>query len=314
MILVTGGLGFIGSHATRALLDKGETVVVTQHRNGTVPSFLQDALGKQLFIGQADINEPESFRKLGEKYKIDRIVHLAAPKIGAMDIVDDLQTNVQGLLSIIRLARDWQTKRLVVASSMGVYGGASNPLREDAPLVMTGANPIGASKKTFEIIGDAIATHADMDIVFVRPSAIWGPLGRPASIFFSLPQMVHTAAKGAALDPSASPIFADDGIDMCYVKDCGKAIAILTVADHVGHRTYNIGSGKATTNAELAQLIKKTVPAAIFTLSEGRGPHSPAENMYMDVGRLHDLGFEPDYSIESAIADYVQWLRAGNEQ
>jgi len=313
MFLVTGGLGFIGSHTTKALLDQGEEVVAMHHHASYVPSFLQAYLGKHLFVERADVTKIDDLEALGAKHHVTHIIHLAAPKFGALDIVEDLQANIQGYMNVIRLSRAWKVKRLVVASSIGLYGNSPNPLREDALLPLSGANPIAANKKIFEIMSDAVATRADMDIVLVRPSAIWGPLGRSRSPFFSLPQMVHAAAHGAGFD-GLGPIYAEDGIDMYYVKDCGKAIALLATAPQLNYRLYNIGSGRATTNSEIAASIRELEPTAQFDLQPGHRLQTSTDNPYMDITRLQEAGFQADYAGAKGIADYLAWLRDGNEQ
>jgi UDP-glucose 4-epimerase len=82
----------------------------------------------------------------------------------------------------------------------------------------------------------------------------------------------------AAPDLSAlySPAYADNGDDLCYVKDCGRAIALPELAEKLNHRTYNVASGRPTTNRELTEAIKKVAPGTQIELPDGRDPHGPA--------------------------------------
>jgi UDP-glucose 4-epimerase len=278
-----------------------------------VPDILRDELGRHLFIEQVDIIDLSSIDVIGKKYTITHVIHLAAPKIGALSIGEDLQTNITGLFNVLRVSKEWSVQRIVIASSIGVYGMASNPLSENVPLSMSGANPIAANKKIFEIIGDTFALHEQMDVAFVRPSAIWGPLGRSRSMFFSLPQMAYAAAGDADRD-SLGKIYAEDGIDMCYVKDCGKAVALVAMSENLSQRTYNIGGGKAVTNAEIASKIQAVMPSVKFDLLEGANPQSVTENPYMDISALEALGFEPDYDLRQGLEDYMQWIQASDRQ
>ncbi|WP_437090339.1 NAD-dependent epimerase/dehydratase family protein [Streptomyces sp. enrichment culture] len=94
------------------------------------------------------------------------------------------------------------------------------------------------------------------------------------------------------------------------MKDTGRAIALLQLADKLNHRTYNVGSGRATTNAELIAAIKKAVPDARVDLPTGGG----TSHLVLDIARLTaDTGYRPEYDTERAAADYIAWLRAGNE-
>jgi UDP-glucose 4-epimerase len=111
------------------------------------------------------------------------------------------------------------------------------------PLPMTAGHAIPAFKKIGELLTDYLADTTGLEVLSYRISAAWGPLGRAASPFFAAPQLVHAAARETAPDFSAlrSAAYADDGGDMCYVKDCGRAIALLQLADRLSYRTYNAG-------------------------------------------------------------------------
>src|SRR5205823_12382725 len=97
------------------------------------------------------------------------------------------------------------------------------------------------------------------------------------------------------------------------VKDCARGVQLLHLADGLTHRVYNIGGGRAVTNRELAEAVNAAVPGARIQLEPGRDPQAQ-QDRYMDVTRARDdLGYEPRYDIQTAIADYVAWLR-GNPQ
>ena len=99
------------------------------------------------------------------------------------------------------------------------------------------------------------------------------------------------------------------------MKDCGRAIALLQVAEKLNHRVYNVADGRATTYRELADALEKAVPGTSFELPEGRDPSGWADDVYLDIGRIRqDTGYQPAYDTEGAAADYVAWLRAGNER
>ncbi|MHC3475173.1 hypothetical protein ACYF6T_41775 [Streptomyces sp. 7R007] len=70
------------------------------------------------------------------------------------------------------------------------------------------------------------------------------------------------------------PAHAEDGLDLNYVKDTGRAIALLQLAQTLNHRTYNVGSGRATTNADIADAIRKTAPDAQVELPTGEQPRT----------------------------------------
>jgi UDP-glucose 4-epimerase len=315
MILVTGGLGFIGAHTGRALLDLGERCVLAQRRTAPLPAFLAGT-GDRAVVERMDCTDLAGVLDVGRRHEITGIVHLAATGMGRDAPLDELRENAQALFTVLSAARAWGVTRVVQASTIGVYAGVETaPYREDTPLPVHSVHPIPAFKKAAEILADAVAGSVGFDIVSVRIGAIWGPLGRPASPFFAAPRLVHAAVGSGdrtAADGSDPP-YADDAIDMSYVRDCGRAIALLQTATTLNHPTYNIGGGRTTTNREVAEAIVRAVPGARPALAAGRGPHAPARDTYLDTGRLRaDTGFEPEYDIDRAVADYVGWLRAGN--
>jgi UDP-glucose 4-epimerase len=137
------------------------------------------------------------------------------------------------------------------------------------------------------------------------------------SPFTAAPQLVHAAARGTAPDFSAlrSPVHAADGLDMCYVKDCARAIALLQLTPRLSHRTYNIAAGKVLTNREIAAAVKNLVPDAQIELPEGPAPAGPGQGICLDISRLQaDTGYQPRYDTEQATADYIAWLRAGHQR
>ncbi|GLY74367.1 NAD-dependent epimerase/dehydratase family protein [Actinoallomurus iriomotensis] len=312
MILITGGLGFIGSHVARALLDLGETCVVTRRRTARVPEFLADEAGGRLLVEPVDVTDQDALLALGKRHTVSGIVHLAGAGIGAGGTLDALTENTRGLLSVLRAAEVWEVPRVGIASTIGVYGGVpGDRLREDAPLPTASPHMIPAAKKAMEILALRAAADAGFAVVNFRIAAIWGPLGRAASPFFATPRLVHAAVNGE--DPGT--LHAEDGIDMCYVKDCGRAIALLQTAGTLRHDTYNVGNGYATTNAEVAAAIRAVVPEARVDLSTGHDPAGPGATVCLDTERIReDTGYRPRYDVERAVADYVAWLRAGNER
>ena len=321
MILVTGGLGFIGTHTMRALLDMGESCVLVQRREPVLPGGLAGQAGRRVFAEQADVADLAALQEIGARHRITGIVHLAGSvpwPPGAEPPVAGARNALGSLLNVLQAAGDWQVPRVGIASTIGVYGGAAvrGPLREDVPLPMTAGHAIPAFKKIGELLADYLAGATGLEIISYRISP-WGPGGNPMSPFTAAPQLVHAAARGTTPDFSAlrSPAYADDGFDMCYVKDGATAIARLQLAPRLRHRTYNIASGKVLTNREVAAAVRKLVPDARVELPEGRSPAGSGQGICLDISRLReDTGYQPAYDTERAVADYIAWLRDGHER
>jgi UDP-glucose 4-epimerase len=311
MILITGGHGFIGPHTAHALLDLGEPVVLTRYRTAREPDFLAAELGVRAHAEAVDLNDRKALLALGERHSITGIVHLAEGGIGVPSLTDEVALSAAPLLNVLAAAHTWGVPRVTVASAIGVYMHINEiPLREDVPLPLTASHPIELMKKTSELISSFLAARAGFEIVTMRISGVYGPLYRGMSSLGIPAHLVHAAVNGRELPAG---LFAEDGIDWCYVKDCGRAIALLQTAGALNHRVYNVGAGFPTRNREFVAAIRKAIPDAPIELPAGHNPEGAGKDIYLDTSRLRaDTGFEPQYDVYRGMAEYVDWLRAGN--
>lgn len=316
MILITGGLGFIGSHTARALVDLGESCVLTQRREPEPNPLLAEEVGKRVFLEQVDVTDPRALAEVGERHHVTGVIHLAGAFFG--DPLADARANFRAMLSVVEAAKAWGISRVVYASTIGVYdGGGIGALPESTPLPLTAGHGIASSKKINEILASHLGPATGVELHAARIGAIWGPLGRFPSAFFSVSQLVHAAVSGTQLDlgtmPNGRLPHADDGIDLMYVRECGRALALLQLADRLEHRVYNVSSGRVTTYREVMAGIRAAIPDVGFEIPEGSDPQFSYSSSWLDTGRLReDTGYEPEYDTERAVGDYIAWLRAGN--
>ena len=322
MILITGGLGFIGPHAARALLDQGESCVLTRRHSSRIPTFLASELDNRVFIERVDVADREALLALGQRRAITGIIHLAAGGLAGVEPLDYVRMSSQVLFNVLEAAQRWDVGRVCLASTIGVYAGAlhhAGPVHEDTPLPLQASAPLSIPtvKRSAELLSGFVGAHTPVEVINMRFSAIWGPLGRDQSPFFAAPALVHAAVRGTRLALSDRQLnrYADDAIDTCYVRDCARAIALLQTTDTLSHTTYNIGGGRATSNAELLTAIRDAVPDTETELPAGRDPDGPGCDTWLDISRLrNDTGYRPEYPAGRAVSDYVAWLRAGNDR
>jgi UDP-glucose 4-epimerase len=99
-----------------------------------------------------------------------------------------------------------------------------------------------------------------------------------------------------------------DAADLCYVKDCARAISLVQLADSLPERVYNVGAGRFTYTEELVAAVNRVTNSDLqlrAALGEAKDPGHP-----MDISRLErDVGYRPEWDLDRAIADYVHWLR-----
>ena len=316
MILITGGLGFIGTATVQALLELGEECVLIQRRVAEIP---EGRFSRPVTAVQGDVKDIAALRAIGREHEITGIVHLAGsmpwPVDSDLSPAEDARRSLGGLFNLIEVAQEWGVKRVGLASTIGVYAGLPNTgaLTEDLPITMTAPHLIPTFKKVSELLSGHLSTTTGVELINLRISGTWGPLGHLPDPFFPASQLVLAAARGTEPDLSGVAGYKnlEDGLDLLYVKDTGRAIALLQLAETLNHRTYNVASGRFTTNAEVLAALRATVGQ--FSCQLPGGSSGPAR--WLDVSRLTaDTGFAPEWSTERAAADYVDWFHAGNKR
>ncbi|HLF71450.1 MAG TPA: NAD(P)-dependent oxidoreductase [Dehalococcoidia bacterium] len=307
--LVTGGMGFIGLHVVRQLLDAGEDVVITWNRSWRVPEFWADDLGKRVIAERVDVANPHEVSAAVVKHKVDSIIHAAAPGFGASSLTQDYATHLQGLINVIEAANLASVRRLTFLSSSTLYQGlAAGPYREDAPLPLESRNATEAFKKAGEALLFHYADRMKLDVATVRPRQVYGPMYYSMA---NLPsRLCHAAVKGALPDyGAAGPPFAEDTGDFTNVHDCAEVVRLVHLAPSLRHRVYNVGGGRAVTMQELADTVRKQMPDAKIELKPGENPRGNPPANYLDLSRLKDeFNFAPRYPVEAGIPDYIAWL------
>jgi nucleoside-diphosphate-sugar epimerase len=304
MILVTGGLGMIGAHTARALVDLGHEVIVTAHSRAGAPSFLAG----RVTVESLDTTDRDAFLALGSRHDISDIVHLAG-SIPGKDPVSFFRTDTAGLLNALDAARTWGVRRFAVASSLGVYIGRTETRWHEQLALPTAELPllIIAFKKAVEPLTTHSLQGSGVQPVLLRIGTIWGPLVDPESPFFHIPPYINAVLRGE----EPRPLHADDGFDCCYAPDAGRAIALLMTVETLRHDTYNVSSGRPATNREFADGLQSITSGLRLNLLPGR-QDGPGDDPYLDTTRLaNDTGFAPTFDVATAVADYVAW-RADN--
>ena len=311
MILITGGMGFIGLHTAKRCADSGEKVVITQWRARREPEFIKEQIGKQIFVESLDIRDADAVRDVMRKHDVTGIIHLAVPGLGALGPAEEYRTNMLGLLNIREAARLGGVKRVSLGSSSTVYQGLpEGPFREEQPIPIESTQPTPSYKRAFEALGLLYGSQTGLDVISVRIGGPYGPLYHSMA---SLPsRLCHAAARGVEPDFAAGRgggvPFEDDEIQLCYVKDTTAGLQLLQMAGSLPHRIYNLSGGVSVTHGRLVEAIKRTVPDAKITLKPGRGPAN-RPNPHMDISRIkQDAGYEPQYDVDSGVKEYIDWL------
>ncbi len=303
MILITGGMGFIGCNLARYLVDHGQEVLLTYHSRWQVPSFLEASMGKGVKAVSCDIGDLPNLMWMVREHGVTSIIHAAATNEGKGTFYQTYKVNMEGTVHVLEAARVAGLKRITFLSTVTVYNREeTGPYMEDEPIAVESRHYISATKKAGEIISHFYGKEYGLELIIARVSAVYGPLyitGRHPIL-----KMVQSAVDGK---PAELPdVLSGDGNDFMYVKDCARALGKLHLAEVLQHSIYNVGSGRASTFAEVAETVKSVVPGSEITLGRGKSRGASC----MDISRINqELGFTPEYDLRSGVAAFVDWLK-----
>lgn len=300
MILVTSGLGFIGSHVTGALLDAGQEVLATSHTDRPAPS---DLVGRaRLRIAQLDVLDTRDWAALAAQYSIGSIVHLAATHDPAHP-VETVAADVRGFANLLGFASQAGVHRVLYASSIGVYAATEPPYREDALLPPVAPHMVAAAKKTLELVADLARQDGDLEVCGLRIGGAWGPRGNTASRFIGLPRLVR-----AAVEETPLQLDVDIACDLIHVDDVAQAVLALITADSLTHPRYNVGSGRIISDREVVDAILQLIPGAPVSVSDSAPRYDVGP---LDVTTIaEDTGFHARVDLHEGLQQYADWLRA----
>ncbi len=316
-ILITGGMGFIGSHLAEAWLAEGASVAVLDDLStGSMENVIHLKGNKRFsYVIDTVMNEPVLAEQVDQA---DVIYHMAAA-VGVRLIVESpvrtIETNVKGTEILLQLAEK-KRKKVIIASTSEVYGKSTKiPFSEDDDLVL-GPTVIGrwayaCSKAIDEFLAIAYHKEKKLPVVVVRLFNTVGPrqTGRYGMV---IPTFVRQALEGEPIT-----VFGDGSQrrSFTYVADVVGALVKLAYESKAVGRVFNIGNGKEISILDLAKLVKeRTGSSSEITLT----PYSEAyeegfEDMARrvpDITRLRDLiGYAPTLDISEILDKVIEDLR-----
>ena len=311
MILITGGLGFLGGNLGRCLLDRGQEVLLTSNKNAQVPSILAPFVGKGLHIAPMDVTSITTIFAAIKKHKVKSIIHAAAIIEGRGSLFQVTDVNVAGTANILETARLMDVGRVTLVSSEGVNQGrkGTTPLKEEEYFWARSDRYIPVTKKMAELLCFMYKQEYRMDVVVTRPSRIYGPLYTAGKN--PILRMVTAAVQGG------TTIFQDinenEGHDFVYVRDCARAYALIHCAEKTQHDLYNIGLGRHHTYGDVARMLEKIIPGARIELASGVATVTKTEfdiEACLDNSRIRDeFGYAPEYDLEKGLTALAAWVR-----
>ncbi len=315
-ILVTGGMGYIGSHTCVQLIQKGHEVVIFDNlcnSKADVADHIETITGTRPVFVFGDLLDRDALKSVFDTYDIDAVIHFAGLKAVGESVAKPMEyyhNNITGTLNLLFEMRDHGCKKLIFSSSATVYGIPKTvPISEDADLSTT--NPYGTTKLFIEhILQDVAAADREMSVVLLR---YFNPIGAhesgligddPNGIPNNLMPFITRVAKGIL--PQLS-IFGNDydtrdgtGVrDYIHVCDLAKghccAMSRLSVP---GVHIYNLGTGRGYSVLELIKAFEDSTGVTINYRIDARRPGDIAE-CYADPKKAErEIGFRAELGLE----------------
>jgi UDP-glucose 4-epimerase len=332
-ILVTGGLGYIGSHTVVELLAAGCEVVVIDNLNNSkveVKSRIEGISGKSFELCIGDVNDSEILEGLFAKHSFSGVIHFAAHKAVGESVDNPVmyyQNNVSGLISLLGTMEKYGVSNLIFSSSCTVYGVATDlPVTENT-LIQKAESPYGTTKILGEDIINDFAKHKDFKSILLRyfnpvgahPSAKIGelPLGVPNNL---IPYITQTAAGiRKQLTIFGDDYATEDGTcvrDYIHVVDLAKAhVKALSYCDEMSQPVdvFNVGTGKGNTVLEVINTFEQVNGVKLnYKVGPRRG--GDIEQIYADTTKVNNLlGWSAQYDIADMMKHAWAWQQGLDE-
>jgi ADP-L-glycero-D-manno-heptose 6-epimerase len=304
-ILVTGGAGFIGSNLVLTLQERmpnAQLTVIDDFRSG---DFKNLAGYKGDFVAQnlATLDWEQQFGDPAAA-GFDAIFHLASITDTTLhDQFVQTHDNVESFRRLLKFAKPNKT-RVIYASSAATYGAAN-----EASVETNGAAPANVyafSKAIMDNLANRAAGNSkDWIIVGLRYFNVYGPReahkGVPASMVYHLSRQMKAGQRPRIFKQG------EQQRDFVYVKDIVEGSIGALEAKQSG--IYNLGSGHARSFNELVDVLNRSLGTDLKP-DYIENPHAHYQNFTQaDLTRVRsDLGYEPKYSLETGVADYMRWL------
>ncbi len=310
-ILVTGADGFIGSHLTEALLDRGYEVKAFVYYNsfnswGWLDSLTPERL-KQIEIFSGDIRDPNGVRTAMDG--VDMVFHLAALiaipfSYHSPDSYVD--TNIKGTLNVLQAARTLNLDRIVITSTSEVYGTAQYvPIDEKHPF--QGQSPYSATKIGADRLAESFYRSFGLPISIARPFNTFGPRQSARAVIPTIITQLLAGKKEIELG-SLTPTR-----DFNYVKDTVSGFIAIAESENTVGQEINIATQQEISIGDLAkEIISQINPKVRIVCDEQRiRPENSEVNRLLGsnekIKRL--TNWSPKYTFEQGIAETIDWIR-----
>ncbi|ACQ66959.1 UDP-glucose 4-epimerase GalE [Candidatus Williamhamiltonella defendens] len=326
-VLVTGGLGYIGSHTCVQMIEQGVQPVILDNlcnANPEVLNRIETITGTRPTFYEGDVRDKSIIDAIFTQHNITSVLHFAGLKAVGESVqkpIEYYDNNVYGTLVLVQCMQKAGVKSLIFSSSATVYGDPEKvPLTEQSKVGAT-TNPYGTSKYMVErVLTDLHITHDECSITLLRyfnpvgahQSGLIGEdfQGIPNNLMPYIAQVAVGRYKEVMVFGVDYPTLDGTGVrDYIHVMDL--ADAHITALNHVsqkpGLHIYNLGTGKGTSVLEMIAAFEQVVGKTIQYKIVGRRSGDIAECWSSPAKAFQDLGWKAKYSLQEMVDDSWRW-------
>jgi len=329
-ILLTGVAGFIGMHACKKLLVRGDSVLGIDNLNDYYDRNLKEARLRELLsfekfcFRKIDVADRVSLDEAFAEFKPDVIVHLAAQAGVRYSLVNPqsyIDSNIQGFINILESARKYPIKHLVYASSSSVYGGNRKIPFSESDSVDHPVSLYAATKKSNELMAHTYSHLFNIPTTGLRFFTVYGPWGRP-----DMSPMLFARAILAG-EPINVFNYGKMKRDFTYIDDIVEGI--VRVTDHpptledaydstesnpsrswAPYRIYNIGNSEPVDLLVYIEMIEDALGVKakknLMPMQPGDVPTTFADTLALE----NSIGFSPDTPLREGISLFIRWYKS----
>ena len=313
-ILVTGGSGLVGASTGAMLLERGARPVIF---DVALNERLLNAVGvdiAKVAMIRGDMLDLPAIISAIRDHSCDRIVHLAAflgeevqrrPYSG-------VRLNFMGTVNVFEAARLEKVSRVIFPSSGTVYlGSIGEGVKQiDESIPMNPPSVYAATKASCEFMGQAYAKRYGFEFICLRyVGGLYGPspAGLKATREIAIQEMIRAAVKRqpAKIKWPYGPA------EILYGKDAAKATTLAALKDTFKDKLFQIGNGDMVSGEDIVAAIRKAFPGSDVGIVKGNNPMPyPETRLASDCSRAREqLGYQPDFPIDTAVEDYGATLK-----
>lgn len=310
-VLITGGAGFIGSAIAKALMDRGDAVVLIDNFNDYYDVKLKEDRIKIILkehkknykLYRGDIRDAKFLERVFKKEKPEKIIHLAA-MAGVRYAIEHpllyVDVNIVGTTHLLDIAVKYKIQNFVYASSSSIYGLNKPPFSEK-DMTDTPISPYAATKKATELLAHCYSHIHGLKTTGLRFFTVYGPWGRPDMGVF---KFIENIIRGKTIDVYN---FGKMKRNFTYIDDIVSGVLTVLDAD-LPCGVMNIGGDNEVALMDYIATVEKYTGKKAKKNMMSMQPGDMASTV-ADIKRLRKLGWKPKMSVDQGVKNFVDWYK-----